>query len=407
MNMDLMKPILALILAFTITARGAERVDNGLLAFYDFNTIEGPIVKDRSGLKPALDLRIRAKGNIRRTNGSLEIIKGTVITSERPPLRMLNALKQSNEITVEVWFKPSNLNQDGPARLVTISKNISERNFTIGQKAANLQSRLRTTRTSKNGMPAIETTPILSGKLTHAVYVRDSSGNASLYVNGKKVKGQMTVGEMSNWDSSYHLALGNELSGERPWLGTLFLVAIYNRDLSAKEVALHFKSGPQAKMDPTKIAAVQNEHLFETKIAPLLSKHCLECHDPATAKGDLDLSQKLTAFTDKDMIVPGKHEISTLWETVAKNEMPKKRPALSATEKALLKQWIDGGAKWTLARIDPAVYAHGEQASVNWVRRLTLAEYIATVKAATARTRNRRSSAKSHGPIVGRGTRVP
>ena len=30
-----------------------------------------------------------------------------------------------------------------------------------------------------------------------------------------------------------------------------------------------------------------------------------------------------------------------------------------------------------------------------------------TVKAATARTRNRRSSAKSHGPIVGRGTRVP
>ena len=191
MNMDLMKPILALILAFTITARGAERVDNGLLAFYDFNTIEGPIVKDRSGLKPPLDLRIRAKGNTRRTNGSLEIIKGTVITSERPPLRLLNALKQSNEITVEVWFKPGNLKQDGPARLVTISKNTSERNFTIGQEVANLQSRLRTTRTSKNGMPAIETTPILSGKLTHAVYVRDSSGNASLYVNGKKVKGQM------------------------------------------------------------------------------------------------------------------------------------------------------------------------------------------------------------------------
>jgi len=378
-----MRLFLAMVLAFKITAISAERVDNGLLAFYDFNTIEGPIVKDRSGLKPSLDLRIRAKGNTRRTNSSLEIIKGTVITSERPPLRLLNALKQSNEITVEVWFKPSNLKQDGPARLVTISKNASERNFTIGQKAANLQSRLRTTRTSKNGMPAIDSTPILSEKLTHAVYVRDSSGNASLYVNGKKVKGQMTAGAMSNWDSSYRLALGNELSGERPWLGTLYLVAIYNRDLSAKEVALHFKSGAQAKMDPTKLAAAQNEHLFETKIAPLLSEHCLECHDPATAKGDLDLSQKLTAFTDKDMIVPGKHEISTLWETVAKNEMPKKRTPLSASEKALLKQWIDGGAKWTLSRIDPAVYAHGEQADVNWMRRLTLAEYIATVRAAT------------------------
>ena len=378
------KSIIILLVSLVVfTVRAAERVDNGLLAFYDFNTIEGPIVKDRSGLKPPLDLHIRAQGNTRRTNGSLEIIKGTVITSERPPLRMLNALKQSNEITVEVWFKPGNLKQDGPARLVTISKNISERNFTIGQKAASLQSRLRTTRTSKNGMPAIDTTPILSEKLTHTVYVRDSSGNASLYVNGKKVKEQMTAGAMSNWDSSYRLALGNELSGERPWLGTLYLVAIYNRGLSAKEVALHFKSGPQAKMDPTKLAAAQNEHLFETKIAPLLSKHCLECHDPATAKDDLDLSQKSTAFTDKDMIVPGKHEISTLWEAVAKNEMPKKRTPLSTSEKALLKQWIDGGAKWTLSRIDPAIYAQGNENSGNWIRRLTVTEYIATILATT------------------------
>ncbi len=380
---DLMRHISAIILMASLAAHGAERAVNGLVALYDFSEVEGSVVKDSSRLNPPLDLHITTIKNIQRTAGSIEIRKGTVIASTRPPTRLLNALKQSNEISVELWFKPANLKQDGPARLVTISKNISERNFTIGQKAANLQSRLRTTRTSKNGMPAIDTTPILSKKLTHAVYVRDSSGNTSLYVNGKKVKGQMTAGAMSNWDSSYRLALGNELSGERPWLGTLYLVAIYNRDLSAKEVALHFKSGAQAKMDPTKLAAAQNEHLFETKIAPLLSKHCLECHDPATAKGDLDLSQKLTAFANKDMIVTGKHEISALWEAVAKNEMPKKRTPLSTPEKALLKQWIDGGAKWTLSRIDPAIYAQGNETSRNWIRRLTVTEYIATVLAAT------------------------
>ena len=380
---DLMRHISAIILMASLAAHGAERAVNGLVALYDFSEVDGSVVKDSARLNPPLDLHITTIKNIQRTAGSIEIRKGTIIASTRPPIRLLNALKQSNEISVELWFKPANLKQDGPARLVTISKNISERNFTIGQKAANLQSRLRTTRTSKNGMPAIDTTPILSEKLTHAVYVRASSGNASLYVNGKKVKGQMTAGAMSNWDSSYRLALGNELSGERPWLGTLYLVAIYNRDLSAKEVALHFKSGAQAKMDPTKLAAAQNEHLFETKIAPLLSKHCLECHDPATAKGDLDLSQKLTAFSEKDMIVPGKHNISTLWKAVAKNEMPKKRPPLSTPEKAQLKQWIEGGAKWTLERIDPAVYIHGEKSYQNWVRRLTLEEYIATVHTAT------------------------
>ena len=382
-TIGLMRHISAMILIVSMAMHGAERARDGLVALYDFSAVEGAAVKDRSGLNPPLDLRITAIKNIRRTAGSIEIQKGTVIASTRRSVRLLNALKQSNEITVEVWFKPANLKQDGPARLVTISKNTSERNFTIGQEATSLQARLRTTRTSKNGMPAIEATRLLSGEITQAVYTRDSTGRASLYVNGKKVKGQTIAGVMSNWDSTYRLALGNELSGDRPWLGTLYLVAIYNHDLTAPEVAHNFKAGAQARMDPVKLAAAENEQLFESKIAPLLAKHCLECHDPATRKGKLDLSQQDTAFAEGDTIVPGKHAASGLWEAVAKNEMPKKREPLSADEKATIKKWIDGGAKWTLERIDPAVYTHGGKSHQNWIRRLTLDEYIATVRAAT------------------------
>jgi len=379
----LMKPIFMVILLTAMAGLGAERTDDGLVTIYDFSTVQGAVIKDRSGLKPPLDLRITAVKNIRRTAGSIEIRKGTVIASAGPPTRLLNALKQSNEISVEVWFKPGNLKQDGPARLVTISKNTSERNFTLGQEATSVQARLRTTRTSKNGMPAIETERLLSGKTTQAVYTRDSTGRASLYVNGKKVKEQMIEGTMSNWDSSYRLALGNELSGDRPWLGTLYLVAIYNRDLSAKEVANNFKAGAQAQMDPAKLATKENEQLFESKIAALLANHCLECHDSATAKGELDLSRRATAFDEADTIVPGKHAASMLWEAVAKDEMPKKRTPLSSDEKAVIKKWINGGANWTLARIDPAVYVHGDKSHQNWIRRLTLEEYIATVHAAT------------------------
>ena len=154
-----MKPIFTVILLITMAGLGAERTDDGLVAVYDFSAVEGAVVKDRSGLKPPLDLRITAIKNIRRTAGSIEIQKGTVIASTRPPVRLLNALKQSNEITVEVWFKPANLKQDGPARLVTISKNTSERNFTIGQEATSLQARLRTTRTSKNARRVSTQTP--------------------------------------------------------------------------------------------------------------------------------------------------------------------------------------------------------------------------------------------------------
>ena len=361
----------------------AERVQSGVLAVYDFGSAEGAVVQDQSGVKPALDLRIDQPSNVRRTAGTLEIQRATGIRSTQPPTKILNAVRRSNAITLEVWFRPANLTQEGPARLITISGDTSSRNVTLGQEKTALQGRLRTTRATNNGMPAIETGRVLKASLTHAVFTRDATGKARIYLNGQLAKEQSLPGMISNWDARYRLALGNEFSGDRPWLGTLHLVAVYGRSLNAAEVTQNFKAGADGKVDPAVQLAKANARLFETKIAPLLAKHCLECHDPATAKGELDLSQKATAFAEADLIVPGQSAKSLVWESVFKNEMPKKRPVLSTAEKALLKQWIDGGAQWTLARIDPAVYAHGAEAGVNWVRRLTLAEYIATVKAAT------------------------
>ena len=63
--------------------------------------------------------------------------------------------------------------------------------------------------------------------------------------------------------------------------------------------------------------------------------------------------------------------------------MPEDRPPLSPEEKAALKQWIDGGANWTIDFIDPADFEHKTQVGQNFVRRLTVPEYIATVRAAT------------------------
>ena len=74
-----MKPIFMVILLTAMAGLGAERTDDGLVTIYDFSTVQGAVIKDRSGLKPPLDLRITAVKNIRRTAGSIEIRKGTVI----------------------------------------------------------------------------------------------------------------------------------------------------------------------------------------------------------------------------------------------------------------------------------------------------------------------------------------
>ncbi|MBC8326263.1 MAG: DUF1592 domain-containing protein [Verrucomicrobia subdivision 3 bacterium] len=367
-----------------VISASAARVASGLVVFYDFGSAQGAVVRDRSGVKPAVDLQIAALQNVQRAKGSLEISKGTVIRSAQPPARLINALKRSGEITIEAWLQPANTTQDGPARIITLSRDTSERNFTLGQEKNLFDVRLRTSRSSNNGIPSTATPArSLAARLTHVVFTRDRAGRTTIFLDGKRRADQTIAGNFANWNNGYTLALGNELSNERPWRGTFHLVAIYDRSLSSTEVTQNFQAGPQGKVDRAAIAKAESIELFETKIAPLFAKHCLECHDPATRKGKLDLTQRATAFADSETIVPGKSTASLIWEVVSENEMPKKRPPLSTEEKAALKQWIDGGAQWSLARIDPAVYTHGESSHANWIRRLTVPEYIATVRAAT------------------------
>jgi hypothetical protein len=81
--------------------------------------------------------------------------------------------------------------------------------------------RLRTTTTDTNGRPS-KTSAVgtATTALTHLVYTRNSSGFVKLYINGVEQLNSTVGGNFSNWSDAYRLMLGNELSGDRPWLGT-------------------------------------------------------------------------------------------------------------------------------------------------------------------------------------------
>ncbi|MBN2476383.1 MAG: DUF4038 domain-containing protein [Pirellulales bacterium] len=78
---------------------------------------------------------------------------------------------------------------------------------------------------------------IVETKKTHVVYTRDEAGRATLYVNGAVVKTGTVGGDLSNWDDGFRLALGNELTEDRPWLGEVYRVALYARALTSSEIA--------------------------------------------------------------------------------------------------------------------------------------------------------------------------
>ena len=377
-------------LARPASAWSADRSGDGLVALYDFRLAKGSIVKDRSGVGKPLDLKIENPKNVRRTKGTLEVRGKTLIRSDKPAAKVFNAVRRSGEITIEAWVRPANAKQDGPARMVTLSGGSSERNFTLGQEGDKVDVRLRTTKTSGNGIPSLNSPGrSLAPRLTHIVYTRNRGGRARLFLNGKQQVEKRVPGAMANWNGKYRLALANELSSDRPWLGTFHLVAIYSRDLSVGEVAQHFKAGVNARSTGVQLATRKQsakEQFFDREIAPLLSRHCLECHDTVNHKGRLDLSKKSTAFATakkETVIVPGKSAESLLWEVVEADDMPNERDPLSVDEKKLLRKWIDDGAVWAGEEIDPLAHTHDRRVNQNWVRRLTVPEYIETVRSLT------------------------
>ena len=61
--------------------------------------------------------------------------------------------------------------------------------------------------------------------------------------------------------------------------------------------------------------------------------------------------------------------------------MPHDRPPLSDEQKLVVRKWIDDGAEWSIDYVDPAVYRN-VRTGENWVQRLTLGEYIESVRSA-------------------------
>ena len=233
----------------TLPAAGV-RVTKDLQVLYDFKEGQGQQVRDVGGVGEPLHLRIVNEAGVVWQNDGLRVNAATLITSEKPARKLIDACRSSKELTLEVWIQPANVNQDGPARILSISSSKTERNVTLGQglygsHAPDIyMTRLRTTRTSTNGLPAVVTPAgVATTELTHVVYTRRADGQATLYVNGQD-RGVLNVaGDFSTWDDRMPLLLANEMSSDRPWLGVFRLAAIYSRALKAAEVVHNYEAG--------------------------------------------------------------------------------------------------------------------------------------------------------------------
>ncbi|MAU09760.1 MAG: hypothetical protein CL607_08065 [Anaerolineaceae bacterium] len=229
---------------------GVNRVTNSLLALYEFNETGGNTVADTSGAGSPMNLTISNTGNVSQGGGALTVNSSTVIQSSGAATKLIDGIKSTNEVTLEAWIQSNNLTQSGPARVAGISGNPSNRNITLGQGLWGSQPmdvydmRLRTRSTNPNGTPSLSTPAgTATTNLMHVVLTHEANGTSRIYVNGVAVATHNQGSDMGNWDTSFPFVLANEPTGDRPWLGTFYLVAVYNRALSSSEVQQNYNAG--------------------------------------------------------------------------------------------------------------------------------------------------------------------
>jgi hypothetical protein len=88
-------------------------------------------------------------------------------------------------------------------------------------------------------------------------------------------------------------------------------------------------------------------------ILPILEKNCFQCHGESLKMANLDLRSREAVLKGGEKgpaVIPGKSAESPLYKRVAGLQQPKMPmapfPPLSEREVAVLKNWIDQGAKW-------------------------------------------------------------
>jgi hypothetical protein len=101
-------------------------------------------------------------------------------------------------------------------------------------------------------------------------------------------------------------------------------------------------------------AVAQKAEPSDQAALPILKQKCFQCHGDALQMSGLDLRSRESMLKGGEKgpaLVPGNAEASRLYRRVAGLEQPvmpmAPLPSLTAQEVAVLKSWIDQGAKWS------------------------------------------------------------
>ncbi len=239
-----------------------SRVSEGVKVLYNFNEGSGSVINDISGFGSPLKLNIFNSSAVSWEQNGLRILTEPSIVTTSSATKITSGVKASDEITIEAWLSPANNSQANPARILTLSANESSRNFSLGQNNDSYVVNLRATSTDNNGLPSISSSAgtVSQNGFDHVVFTRSATGEAKFYINGTLRVTQTISGDLSNWNDSYLLSLGNEFGVDHHWKGLVNLIAVFDRALTSSEVLKNYNFGAYGVVEkPTDIRLLSNQ----------------------------------------------------------------------------------------------------------------------------------------------------
>jgi hypothetical protein len=250
-NLD---PALVVSKALTMTqgtvAAGANRYDADTIAKYMFSEGAGSTVAyDTSGIDPAADLTLTGHYQYDGSWGVIFLAGGGKGQATVQASSKLNTLIQATgEFSIETWVAPAVV-ATNLSDMVSYSGGDTLRNFTLAQTNQDYDFLLRSSNsTGLNGMPQLQTpdaTMALQATLQHVVLTYDPINGRQIYVNGvnQNIPDPQKGGTISNWDTTFALVLGSEVSGDDAFQGEIKFLAIHQRALTAAQVMQNFNAG--------------------------------------------------------------------------------------------------------------------------------------------------------------------
>jgi hypothetical protein len=239
-------------------ASGANRYDADTIAKYMFSEGAGSTVAyDTSGIDPAANLTLSGHYQFDGSWGVIFLAGGAKAQATVESSSKLNTLIQATgEFSIEAWVAPAVV-ATNLSDIVSYSGGDTLRNFTLAQTNQDYDFFLRSSSSSSstnsatmelNGQPDLQTpdaSMALQAALQHVVLTYDPVNGRQIYVNGvnQNLADPNKGGTISNWDSTFALVLGSEVSGDNAFQGEIKFLAVHSRALSAAQVMQNFNAG--------------------------------------------------------------------------------------------------------------------------------------------------------------------